>query len=166
MKVEKGRAGGVGDAVVECVALEDLPAVIQTIAIAREDARSGLKMKWVAEQRRSRMWLRCCERELAQIRAAATAQTFLLLLSAKVNCQGYGVCAPVLGEDKSTQHIGATSSISSVPQPTSSSNPSRASSLAIAIVWITAGRSSKATHSTTASPTPPALPFSTFISAS
>jgi len=43
MKVEKGRAGGVGDAVVECVALEDLPAVIQTIAIAREDARLGFE---------------------------------------------------------------------------------------------------------------------------
>lgn len=39
VKAGKRRAGGVGDAVVECVALEDLPAVIQTIAIAREDAR-------------------------------------------------------------------------------------------------------------------------------
>ena len=39
MKSEKRRAGSVGDAVVECVALEDLPPVIQTIAIAREDAR-------------------------------------------------------------------------------------------------------------------------------
>ena len=37
IKVEEKRAGG---AVVECVALEGLPAVIQTIAaIAREDAR-------------------------------------------------------------------------------------------------------------------------------
>ena len=39
IKAEKRRAGGTGGAVVECVALEDLPAVIQTIAIAREDAR-------------------------------------------------------------------------------------------------------------------------------
>ena len=39
IKAEKRRAGGMGGAVVECVALEDLPAVIQTIAaIAREDA--------------------------------------------------------------------------------------------------------------------------------
>jgi len=39
IKVGKRRAGGMGGAVVECVALEDLPAVIQTIAaIAREDA--------------------------------------------------------------------------------------------------------------------------------
>jgi hypothetical protein len=43
MKAEKERAGGVADAVVECVALEDLPAVIQTIAIAREDARLGFE---------------------------------------------------------------------------------------------------------------------------
>lgn len=43
VRTEKGRAGGVGDAVVECVALEDLPAVIQTIAIAREDARLGFE---------------------------------------------------------------------------------------------------------------------------
>ena len=43
MKAERRRAGGVGDAVVECVALEDLPAVIQTIAIAREDARLGFE---------------------------------------------------------------------------------------------------------------------------
>ena len=40
IKAEKGRAGGVGGAVVECVALEDLPAVIQTIAIAREELRN------------------------------------------------------------------------------------------------------------------------------
>ena len=39
MKAERRRVGEVGDVVVECVALEDLPAVIQTIAIAREDAR-------------------------------------------------------------------------------------------------------------------------------
>jgi len=39
IKAEKRRAGGAGGAVVECVALEDLPAVIQTIAISREDAR-------------------------------------------------------------------------------------------------------------------------------
>ena len=43
MKAERERAGGVRDAVVECVALEDLPAVIQTIAIAREDARLGFE---------------------------------------------------------------------------------------------------------------------------
>lgn len=39
IKAGKRREGGSGDAVVECVALEDLPPVIQTIAIAREDAR-------------------------------------------------------------------------------------------------------------------------------
>lgn len=39
VKAGKRRAGGAGDTVVECVALEDLPPVIQTIAIAREDAR-------------------------------------------------------------------------------------------------------------------------------
>ena len=33
------REGGVGDTVVGCVALEDLPPVIQAIAVAREDAR-------------------------------------------------------------------------------------------------------------------------------
>lgn len=40
-KAEKRRASGMEAtaAVVECVALEDLPAVIQTIAIGREDAR-------------------------------------------------------------------------------------------------------------------------------
>lgn len=43
VKTEKRRAGGVGDVVVECVGLEDLPAVIQTIAIAREDARLGFE---------------------------------------------------------------------------------------------------------------------------
>lgn len=43
IEAEKRRAGGVEDAVVECVALEDLPAVIQTIAIAREDARLGFE---------------------------------------------------------------------------------------------------------------------------
>ena len=39
LKAEKQREGRVGDVLVECVALEDLPPVIQTIAIAREDAR-------------------------------------------------------------------------------------------------------------------------------
>jgi hypothetical protein len=39
IKAGKRRAGGIGGAVVECVALEDLPPVIQTIAISREDAR-------------------------------------------------------------------------------------------------------------------------------
>ena len=39
IKAEKRRAGGMGGTVVECIALEDLPPVIQTIAIAREDAR-------------------------------------------------------------------------------------------------------------------------------
>lgn len=39
VKAGKRREGGVGDAVVECVALEDLPPAIQKIAIAREDAR-------------------------------------------------------------------------------------------------------------------------------
>lgn len=39
IKAEKRRAGGIGGVVVECVALEDLPPVIQTIAISREDAR-------------------------------------------------------------------------------------------------------------------------------
>ena len=45
MKAEKRRAGEMeaAAAVVECVALEDLPAVIQTIAIAREDARLELE---------------------------------------------------------------------------------------------------------------------------
>ena len=43
VKAEKGRAGGIGDVVVECVALEDLPPVIQTIAIAREDGRLELE---------------------------------------------------------------------------------------------------------------------------
>lgn len=43
VRAEKRRAGVVGDAVVESVALEDLPAVIQTIAIAREDARLGFE---------------------------------------------------------------------------------------------------------------------------
>ena len=39
VKAGKRREGGVGDVVVECVALEDLPPAIQKIAIAREDAR-------------------------------------------------------------------------------------------------------------------------------
>lgn len=39
VKAGKRREGGAGDAVVECVAVEDLPPVVQTIAIAREDAR-------------------------------------------------------------------------------------------------------------------------------
>ena len=43
MKAEKRRAGEVGDALIECVALEDLPPVVQTIAIAREDARLGFE---------------------------------------------------------------------------------------------------------------------------
>ncbi|KAF9643845.1 hypothetical protein BDM02DRAFT_3122854 [Thelephora ganbajun] len=43
VRAGKRREGGVGDPVVECVALEDLPPVIQTIAIAREDARLGLE---------------------------------------------------------------------------------------------------------------------------
>jgi len=43
MKAKKRRAGGVGDTVIECVALEDLPPVIQTIAIAREEARLELE---------------------------------------------------------------------------------------------------------------------------
>jgi len=43
MKADKRRAGGIGDPVVECVALEDLSLVIQRIAIAREDARLELE---------------------------------------------------------------------------------------------------------------------------
>lgn len=39
VKAGKRREGGVGDAVVECVALEGLPPAIQKIAIAREDVR-------------------------------------------------------------------------------------------------------------------------------
>ena len=39
VKAGKRREDGVGDAVVECVALEDLPPAIQKIAISREDAR-------------------------------------------------------------------------------------------------------------------------------
>ena len=39
----KRREGGVGDVVVECVALEDLPPVIQAIVVAREDARLELE---------------------------------------------------------------------------------------------------------------------------
>ena len=43
IKAEKRREGGVGDVVVECVALEDLPPVIQAIVVAREDARLELE---------------------------------------------------------------------------------------------------------------------------
>ena len=39
IKAEKRKADWIGGAVAECVALEDLPPVIQTIAISREDAR-------------------------------------------------------------------------------------------------------------------------------
>ena len=43
VKAGKRREGGVGDAVVECVALGDLPPAIQKIAIVREDARLELE---------------------------------------------------------------------------------------------------------------------------
>ena len=43
VRAGKRREGGVGDTVVECVALEDLPPAIQKIAIAREDARLELE---------------------------------------------------------------------------------------------------------------------------
>ena len=43
VRAGKRREGGVGDVVVECVALEDLPPAIQKIAIAREDARLELE---------------------------------------------------------------------------------------------------------------------------
>jgi len=43
IKAGKRKAGGMGRRVVECMALEDLPPVIQTIAITREDARLELE---------------------------------------------------------------------------------------------------------------------------
>lgn len=43
IKAGKNRASRMGDKIVECVALEDLPPVIQTMAIAREDARLELE---------------------------------------------------------------------------------------------------------------------------